>query len=120
MADPVESSPQWRADAVLKRLQESASKGQPVSAQVFMSGSVSPDDIARKAQEIVNKAADEAGVSRDAVRVGKIFPLAKSFSVTSDKPDIFRSIVNSNEVNSILESEQSDILPKPVNRRPDP
>jgi hypothetical protein len=117
MADPVESSPQWLADAVVKRLQEKASKGQPVSAQVFMSESVGPNDIVQKAHEIVKNAVSEAGLSADSARVGKIFPLARSFSVTTDKPDIFKSIVKSDEVKSILESEQSDILPTPLNRR---
>jgi hypothetical protein len=45
--------------------------------------------------------------------------LARSFSVTTDKPDIFKSIAKSDEVKSILESEQFDILPKPLNRRSD-
>jgi hypothetical protein len=117
MADPVESSPQWRPEAVLKRLRDKASDGQPVSAQIFMSDSVNPDDIVQKAHEIVKAAANKAGLSADSAWVGKIFPLARSFSVTTDKPDIFKSIAKSDEVKSILESEQSDILPKPLNRR---
>lgn len=116
MADPVESSPQWRAEAVVKRLKDKALDGQPVSAQIFMSDSVSPDDIVQKAHEIVTAAANKAGVSADSARVGKVFPLARSFSVTTDNPDIFKSIAKSDEVKSILESEQSDILPKPLNR----
>lgn len=116
MADPAESSPQWRAEAVVKRLKDKASDGQPVSAQIFMSDSVSLNDIEQKANEIVKAAAIKAGLSADSATVGKIFPLARSFSVTTDKPDIFKSIANSDEVKSILESEQSDILPKPLNR----
>lgn len=105
---------------MLKRLKESASNGQAVSANVFMSESVSPGDVEKKAQEIVNKAANEAGLSPDAVRVGQFRPWARSFSVTADKPEIFRSIVNSTDVKSILESEQPEILIKPVGRREDP
>ncbi len=119
MADPIESSPQWQADAVVKRLKEKASDGRPASAQVFISDSVGPEHIATKAHEIVKSAASKAGLSTDAAQVGKIFPLARSFSVTTDKPDIFEFIVKSGEVKSILESEQSDILPKPLNRRSD-
>jgi hypothetical protein len=120
MADPVESSPQWRAEAVLKRLKEKTSDGRPASAQVFVSDIVGADDIAKTAHEIVKNAASEAGLSADSAQVGKIFPLARSFSVTTDKPDIFESIVRSKKVKSILESEQSDILPKPLNRRSEP
>jgi hypothetical protein len=120
MAEPVESSPQWQAEAVLKRLKEKALDGQPMSVQVFISNSVSPEDIALKAHEIVKNATSDAGLSSGAAQVGKIFPLARSFSVTTNKPEIFKSISMSNDVKSILESEQSDILPKPVNRRSDP
>jgi hypothetical protein len=119
MADPVES-PQWQADAVLKRLQERASDGQPVSVQVFMSESVKPGDISSKAEEIVRDAAKNSGLPSDAIRVGKIFPLARSFSVVADNPDAFKAIVDSKDVKSILESEQPDILPKPLNRTPNP
>jgi len=119
MADPVES-PQWRAEAVLKRLQERAWDGQPVSVQVFMSESVKPGDILSKAEEIVRDAAKKSGLPSHAVRVGKVFPLARSFSVVADKPDAFKAIVDSKDVKSIVESEQTDILPKPLNRTPNP
>ncbi len=116
MADPVESSPQWRPEAVLRRLKDEASDGQPVSAQVFMSDSVSPDEIVQKAHEIVNAATSKAGLSADSARVGNILILSKSFSVTTGNPDIFKSIASSHEVKSIIDSKQDDIFPRPLNR----
>ena len=49
--------------------------------------------------------------------VGKIHRLAKSFSVTSDVPHVFDAIAKRDDVKSILESVQSDILPKPLNKK---
>ncbi len=117
MADPTES-PRWKADAVIKRLQEQASGGQPVSVQVFMSESINPNEISSVADKIVRDAAEKSGVPSDAVRVGKVFPLARSFSVVVDNPNALRVIVDNKDVKSILESEQADIFPKPLNRSP--
>jgi hypothetical protein len=115
MVDPIES-PQWQADAVVKRLQERTSGGQPVSVQVFMSEKIKPGEISSIADEIVRNAAEKSGLPSHAVRVGKVFPLARSFSVIADKPETFRAIADNEDVKSILESEQADILPKPLNR----
>jgi hypothetical protein len=43
--------------------------------------------------------------------------VAKSFSVTSDVPHVFDAIAKRGDVKSILESVQSDILPKPLNKK---
>ena len=118
MTNSIEASLQWRPDVVLKRLQDKGSDGRPVSAQVFMSQSVEPGDLSSKAHEIVEAAALVSGLSPGAVRVGKVFPLARSFSVSADSPNAFTAIVNNKDVSSILESEQPDIMPKPLDRSP--
>jgi hypothetical protein len=41
--------------------------------------------------------------------------LAKSFSISSDIPNVFEAIAKRGEVKTILESAQPDILPKPTN-----
>jgi hypothetical protein len=54
-------------------------------------------------------------IPADAIKLGKVYRLAKSFSVSSDVPAVFDALAKRGEVKSILESEQSDILPKPLN-----
>ena len=91
-----------------------------MSAQVFMSETVKPDEIAGRRRNWRRRRPSNLGLPSDAVRVGKVFPLARSFSVTANEADVFRSIVGSKDVKSIFEFEQPDILPKPLNRRSDP
>ena len=51
----------------------------------------------------------------DAIKIGKVYRSAKSFSLSTDVPGVFDAIAKRGEVKSILESEQHDILPKPRN-----
>jgi hypothetical protein len=117
MADKVKASPEWESDAVVKRLQEAAAPGRPVSAQVFLKDDVSDSELSSKAQEIVDHASASLKLKANAVTVGKIHRLAKSFSVTSDVPHVFDAIAKRDDVKSILESVQSDILPQPLNKK---
>jgi hypothetical protein len=54
------------------------------------------------------------------VRIGKVRGLAKSFSVTSDVPDVFEAIARQDDVKTMLEAEQADILPHPTSRQIEP
>lgn len=116
MPPDVKPSPEWANEAVVKRLHEKTAAGQPVCAQVFMTDKVSADDLSAKAKEIVEEVSASLGLAPDAVRIGKVHRLAKSFAVTSDMPQVFEAIAKRDEVKNILESEQTDILPKPVKR----
>jgi hypothetical protein len=115
MNDKTKASPQWEAEAVVKRLRETTSPGQPSSVQVFLNDDVSADDLPDKAREIVKDACESLKIPADAIRLGKVFRSAKSFSVSTDVPNVFEAIARRGEVKSMLESAQSDILPKPRN-----
>ena len=117
MADEIEPSAQWRPEAVLARLQAQSAKGEPLSVQVSLSDGVDETDVARLADEITQGAAHVTGAAAGSYHVGRVFPLAKSFSVQADKPDIFREILKHRDVKSLIESQQPDILPKPLDRR---
>ncbi len=105
----------WTSEAVIKRLWEKAAKDQPVSVQVFLTDIVpkSEAEFKSKTNEIIDKIRTELSLGREAVQVGKIYPNARSFSVTSTHPGFFEGLTKCGEVKTILESEQPDILPKP-------
>jgi hypothetical protein len=115
MSHKIEPSPQWEADAVIKRLHETTSPGQPSSVQVFLNDEVSANDVPQKAQEIVKDASVSLNLPEGAVKLGKTFRSAKSFSISSDIPSVFETIAKRRDVKTILESAQPDILPKPRN-----
>jgi hypothetical protein len=117
MTDEIKPSPEWELEAVVKRLHEKATAGQPVSVQVFVNDDVPVNELPAKAQEIVDDASASLNLAPGAVRIGKIHGLAKSFSVTSAIPHVFEAIAKRDEVKTILESIQTDILPKPVKRK---
>jgi hypothetical protein len=114
MAKDTKSSSEWTQKAVVERLRAKTAGGRPASVQVFMSEAVAAEDLPAKAKEIVETANASLGLAPGTVQVGKVHRLAKSFSVTSDQPEIFANIASRDEVKSILDSEQADILPKPV------
>lgn len=114
MADKLDPSPEWAAKTVAKRLRKAAEAGAaPVSAQVFVEESVPSHELQATAEQIVTESSKTLGLGPNAVRVGKIHPLAKSFSITSDSPEVFEEIIKRQDVKTILESEQQDILPRP-------
>jgi hypothetical protein len=117
MTNEIKPSPEWALEAVVKRLHEKTAPGQPVSVQVFVTDDVSANELPAKAQEIVDDASASLNLAPDAVRIGKIHRLAKSFSITSDIPHVFDAIAKRGEVKTILESAQTDVLPKPVKRK---
>jgi hypothetical protein len=116
MSDDSKSSANWSSDAVVARLRQAASKG-PVSAQVFLSDDVVAGELPSRAEEIVAAAAASLNLAPDDVKLGKVHRLAKSFSVTSGSPDLFERIATRDDVKSILESAQPDILPRPSDTR---
>jgi hypothetical protein len=113
--DKIKASPEWESEAVVKRLRETTSRGQPSSVQVFLTDEVSANDLPEKAREIVNEASASLNLPAGAVKIGKVHRLAKSFSISSDIPNVFEAIAKRGEVKTILESAQPDILPKPTN-----
>jgi hypothetical protein len=115
MSDKIKPSPEWDSEAVVKRLRESTSPGQPSSVQVFLTDEVSAQDLPQKAREIVSDASASLNLPADAVKLGKVFKSARSFSISSDVPNVFDAIAKRGEVKTILESVQPDILPRPRN-----
>ena len=115
MKDDTKASPEWESDAVVKRLKKATSPGQPSSVQVFLNDDVSANDLPAKAQGIVSDLSASLNLPAGAVTLGKVHRLARSFSISSDAPKVFDAIVKRNEVKTILESVQPDILPKPRN-----
>ena len=114
---PDQPSAQWEPKNVLKRLRKATASGQSASVQVFVNDAVAADELQDKAKQIVDDAAAAAGLEAGAVRLNKVHPLAKSFSVTASSPEVFEAIMKRDEVKTILESAQSDIYPKPVKRK---
>jgi hypothetical protein len=115
MTDKIKASPEWEADAVVKRLHKTTSSGNPSSVQVFLKDDISPDDLADKAKEILRDTSRSLNLPADAIQLGKVFRSAKSFSVSTDVPSVFDAIARRGEVKSMLESSQPDILPQPRN-----
>ncbi len=114
MAKDTKSSSEWTQEEVVERLRAKTAGGRPASVQVFMTDAVPVADLSSKAKEIVETANASLGLAPGTVQVGRVHRLAKSFSVTSDQAEVFANIAGRDEVKSILDSEQSDILPKPV------
>lgn len=104
-------------DDVVNRLKQKASHGSPASAQIFVKDSVPSSEVAAVAESIVSNARKSLKLSPDSVHVGKVRSLAKSFSVTSDVADVFAAIASQSDVKSMLESEQTDIFPRPIKHK---
>ena len=117
MSDKIKPSPEWEGAAVVKRLHETTSPGNPSAVQVFLNDEISASELPEKAKEIVTATSESLNIPADAIKLGKVFRSAKSFSVSSDVPAVFEALAKHGEVKAILESEQSDILPKPLNVR---
>ena len=115
MSDKIKASPEWEAEAVAKRLRETTSPGQPSSVQVFLNDEISANDLPEKAKEIVKDMSASLNLPADAIKIGKMYRSAKSFSLSTDVPSVFDAIAKRSEVKTILESAQPDILPKPRN-----
>jgi hypothetical protein len=113
MKDKIETSPEWQSEAVVKRLQETTSPGQPSYVNVFLTDDVAASDLAEKAKEIVSNASESLNLPAGSVKIGKMYRLAKSFSISSDIPKVFDAIAKHSDVKTILETAQADILPQP-------
>jgi len=117
VSEKIETSSQWTSEAVAKRLRETTSPGQPSSVQVFLNDEISANDLTEKAREIVDDMSASLNLPADAIKLGKVFRSAKSFSLSTDVPGVFDAIAKRGEVKTILDSAQPDILPKPGNVR---
>jgi hypothetical protein len=115
MSDKLTPSPEWEDEAVVKRLREATKPGRPSSVHVFLNDDVPANDLHEKVNEIVADTRQSLNLPADAIKLGKVFRSAKSFSVSTDIPDVFNALAKRGEVKSLLESEQPDILPKPRN-----
>jgi hypothetical protein len=69
------------------RLKQTTSSGQPSHVQVFLTDDVSVSDLAEQAKEIVDDTSARLNLPEGAVKIGGVFRLAKSFSVSSDVPE---------------------------------
>ncbi|ESQ83760.1 hypothetical protein [Asticcacaulis benevestitus] len=110
----VNASDQWSKSAVVSRLKDKLRQGHPVSVQVFLNQDCG--DVSGLAQTMVDDSLAQAGMAPQSASLGRIFRLANSFSVSSDNLPFFESLSRRPEVKSLIESEQSDIFPKPVAR----
>ncbi|WP_441233470.1 hypothetical protein [Bradyrhizobium sp. 930_D9_N1_4] len=115
MSDKTKPSAQWEGDAVARRLRQATKPGRPSAVQVFLNDEISASDLPEKAKQIVTDMSASLNLPADAIKLGKVFRSAKSFSVSTDIPDVFDALAKCGDVKSILESEQPDILPKPTN-----
>lgn len=115
MSDKIKPSPEWEGAAVVKRLHERTSPGHPSAVQVFLNDDVAAGDIPEMAKEIVTDTSASLNLPPEAIKLGKVYRSAKSFSVSTDIPAVFDALSKRGEVKTILESEQPDILPKPLN-----
>jgi len=115
MGDKTKPSPEWEDAAVVKRLRKATSPGHPSAVQVFLHDEISASELPAKAREIVTATSESLNLPADAIKLGKVFRSAKSFSVSTDIPDVFDALAKRGEVKTILESAQPDILPKPRN-----
>jgi hypothetical protein len=113
MNDETKPSPRWEGDAVVRRLRQATKPGRPSAVQVFLNDDVSANDLPEKAKEIVTAMSASLNLPANAIKLGKVFRSAKSFSVSTDIADVFDALAKRGDVKSILESEQPDILPKP-------
>ena len=116
--DSKNPSSEWEISSVLKTLRQQSKADQPPTAQIFLDDSVKVDakSFEALAQEILDAASTQSGNQKSATKIGKLHPLAKSFSVTAH-PDIFNEIYKSPSVKSILPSQISDIYPKPTDSK---
>jgi hypothetical protein len=105
----VRTSSQWSKTEVLKQLRAKGRGGRTVAAQVFLKDDV--EDVPAEVETIVSKAGD--GSAKRGLKVGKIHPLAKSFSLEAN-PEAFAAIADQPSVKSILPNEVDDVYPKPV------
>ena len=117
MTDNIKPSAEWELNAVVKRLQKKTAPGKPVSASVFIKDTVPTEELSAKFQEIVNDATTSLNIAPNSVKIGKVRPSSRSFSVTSDEPSFFDQIAKRGEVETMLDSQQTDIYPKPKNRK---
>lgn len=115
MSDKIKASPEWEPEAVANRLRETTSPGQPSSVQVFLNDEISANDLSERAMGIVNDMGASLNLPADAIKIGKVYRSSKSFSLSTDVPDVFDAIAKRGDVKTILESAQPNILPKPRN-----
>src|SRR5216110_1879639 len=91
------ASPEWEAQAVVKRLRKTTSPGRPSAVQVFLNENVSASELPEKAKEIVTEASESLKLPTGSIKLGKVFRSANSFSVSSDVPDVFDEIAKRSE-----------------------
>lgn len=113
--DSKNPSSEWEINSVMKTLRQQSTVEQPPTAQIFLDESVKVDakTFETLAQEILDAASAQMSNRTSTTKIGKLHPLAKSFSVTAH-PDIIHEIYKSPSVKSILPSQISDIYPKPM------
>jgi hypothetical protein len=116
--DDTKASAEWATENVLKRLEETTPSGQAVSAQIFLTDTVAPEDLPTVAREIVAAAAGAAGEPARSVEIGKIHRSAKSFSVKA-APSVIRHISNLGQVKAVLPAQiEEGMLIRPVRKTP--
>ena len=103
MTDNIKPSAEWELNAVVKRLQKKTAPGKPVSASVFIKDTVPTEELSAKVQEIVDDATTSLNIAPNSVKIGKVRPSSRSFSVTSDEPSFFDQIAKRGEVKTMLD-----------------
>jgi hypothetical protein len=96
--------------AVLAKLREQAKRsGGVATAQVFLFPSET--DVNEAARQIVNETSSLIGLGSKLPSIGRVSPLAKSFSLTAE-PALFEALARNPRVKSILPSLGSNIYPR--------
>jgi hypothetical protein len=107
-----ETSENWKPETVLAELRRQAQATGTAAAQVFLTDAGTEADLADTVRRAVDEAAQAAGTASKP-SIGRISPLAKSFSLTAE-PEVFAALVRHPGIKSILPSVVPDIYPKPV------
>jgi hypothetical protein len=108
-------SSEWSGKDLLEVLKANGAGGQ-ASANVFFDDSVSADQLAVAAQQAIEQAGNQLGLSSPDATVGHVRRLAKSVSIKGD-PALIAGLSKVANVKAILPSEIPDIYPKPVKKR---
>lgn len=112
---PDDDPQDWSPKAVLDRLASSKDATSPVSVQLFLSEDVAGEDISTFVGEAADRAAAKLGISRDEVRIGRPFKLARSIGVVAPV-EVVKEMMSMDKFIELLPSAVSNIMIKPVRK----
>jgi hypothetical protein len=93
-----------------------ATLGETRSAQVFLAPPETDEDLGTEAARCLRDAMAAVKAAPEAASLGKVHPLARSFSVQA-VPEVIAALEKAPGVRAVLANEQPDLLIRPVRRR---